>query len=93
LAIYDAPLQKTAQVMGTVTKVNNDEMMQKALRIMSRHSKEATGKEETPIPKLNAGNNVLYMLTPQFIRLADYKYGANNQIFEVATPVEESLEN
>jgi hypothetical protein len=32
------------------------------------------------------------MLTPQAIRLGDYKYGAKNFIFDVATPAEESLE-
>ncbi len=92
MVIYDASMLSTAQVTGQVNRVNDPDMMAKALRIMSRHSKEVSGSAETPVSKLDAGGYVLYRLTPTSIRLADYKYGGE-QIFEVAVPAEEQLDN
>jgi len=92
MVIYDAPMLRTAQVTGNVSRVEDPEMKAKALRIMSRHSKDVSGSADTPVSKLDAGEYILYRLTPTTIRLADYKYGGE-QIFEVATPAEEQLEN
>jgi len=92
VAVYDASTQSTAQITGHVTVVDDPEMMAKALRIMSRHSQETAGTEETPISKLDAGDYVLYKLWPQTIRLGEFKYGPHSQIFDIATPAEESLE-
>lgn len=92
LAIYEAPIQATAQITGTASRVNDPAMLQKALRIMAKHSRESAKTDETPISKLNAGQYVLYKIWPQTIRLGEYKYGPHNQIFDTATPAEESLE-
>lgn len=92
MVIYDAPMLKTAQISGKADRVEDPEMMAKALRIMSRHSEKVSGTAETPVSKLNAGGYILYRLTPLTIRLADYKYGGE-QIFEVAVPAEEQLDN
>jgi nitroimidazol reductase NimA-like FMN-containing flavoprotein (pyridoxamine 5'-phosphate oxidase superfamily) len=92
MVIYEAEILKTAQILGTVSPVKNDAMMQKALRIMAKYSKQVSGTQTTPISKLDAGDYILYALTPQSIRLGDYKYGSDSLIFDLATPVEESLE-
>ncbi|MBX4199281.1 pyridoxamine 5'-phosphate oxidase family protein [Candidatus Saccharibacteria bacterium] len=92
LAIYEAAVQATAQITGTVTRVEDPVMLQKALRIMSKHARETAKTDEAPYSKLNAGQYVLYKIWPQTIRLGEYKYGPHNQIFDIATPAEESLE-
>lgn len=92
MVIFEAKSLRTAQIYGGVTRMQNEAMLQKALRIMSRHSSETSGSSATPISKLDAGAYVLYMLTPEVIRLGDYKYGAKNFIFDVATPAEGSLD-
>jgi len=92
IAVYEADSQATAQITGRVTRVEDSEMLAKALRIMSRHSKETSEVEETPISKLDAGDYILYKLWPQTIRLGEYKYGPHSQIFDMATSAEESLD-
>ena len=92
MVIFEARGLKTAQIIGAVTRIDDEAMVQKAQRIMSRFSAEISGNSETPISKLDAGLYVLYMLTPQSIRLGDYKYGRRNYIFDTATPAEESLD-
>jgi general stress protein 26 len=92
VAIYDAPIQATAQITGTATRVDDPAMLEKALRIMSKHAQETAKTDETPISKLNAGQYILYKIWPQTIRLGEYKYGPHNQLFDIATPAEESLE-
>jgi len=92
LVIYEAERLATAQITGTVSRVENDEMMAKAQRVMAKYSKQTAGTDKTPISKLDAGADILYRITPQSIRLADYKFGVKNYIFEIATPAEESLE-
>jgi general stress protein 26 len=92
IAIYEAPTQTTTQIAGPVTRIEDKTMMEKALRIMSKYSQETAQTDETPISKLNAGEYILYKLWPQSIRMGEYKYGPRNQIFDIATPAEESLE-
>lgn len=92
LAIYEAATQATAQIHALVSRVEDPVMMQKALRLMSKYSSETAQTGETPISKLDAGDYILYKLWPQSIRLAEYKYGVRNDIFDIATPTEESLE-
>ena len=92
MVIYDAPMLRTAQITGQVSRVEDPDMKARALRIMSRHSEKVSGSGDTPASKLDAGEYVLYRLTPSSIRLADYKYGGE-QIFEVAVPSEEQLDN
>jgi len=92
IAIYEAETQTTAQISGPINKVEDSAMMEKAMSLASKYSKETSGTDETPISKLYAGNYVLYRLWPQFIRLGEYKFGPRGQIFDTATPAEESLE-
>jgi len=92
LAIFEADTQTTLQISGPVTVVDNEAMMSKALKLMSKYAKETAQTESTPISKLYAGDYVLYKIWPQTIRLGEYKYGPHDQIFDTATPAEESLE-
>ena len=92
MAIYEAEAQRTAQISGIVHRVQEKDMLERAKPLMSRFSKQTSGREETPISKLDAGEYVLYCLVPQSIRLGEYKYAVNNDLFEVALPAEESLE-
>jgi uncharacterized protein YhbP (UPF0306 family) len=92
MAIYEADTQTTAQINALVSRVEDPRMMKKALGIMAKYSKQTANTEETPISKLEAGNYVLYKFWPQSIRLGEYKYGVRNEIFDIATPAEESLE-
>jgi len=67
-------------------------MMERALKLMAKFAKQSSGSEVIPISKLDAGEYILYGLTPQSIRLAEYEYAAKDEIFDVVTPTEESLE-
>ena len=93
MAIYEADNLQTIQAGGSVTQVKDEDMMRRALELMSRFSKRVSGSEQTPISKLDAGDYILYKLEPQFIRLGKYQYGTPTGLFEIATPAEESLEN
>jgi uncharacterized protein YhbP (UPF0306 family) len=93
VVIYEPSTLRTAQITGHASQVKNDEMMQKALGLMSKFSKQVSGTGTTPISKLDAGDYILYQLEPQSIRLGDYKYGNDSTIFDIATPAEESLKN
>lgn len=92
IAVYEADTQTTAQISGPVSVVSDPNMLEKALKIMSKYSMQTAQTEETPLSKLEAGQNILYKLWPQTIRLGEYKYGPRNQIFDTATPAEEDLE-
>jgi nitroimidazol reductase NimA-like FMN-containing flavoprotein (pyridoxamine 5'-phosphate oxidase superfamily) len=92
LTVYEANTQSTLQVTGTATEVLDPQIKAKALKLMSKYSKETAGTEQTPISRLYAGDEVLYKLWPQTIRLGEYKYGPANAIFDTATPAEELLE-
>jgi nitroimidazol reductase NimA-like FMN-containing flavoprotein (pyridoxamine 5'-phosphate oxidase superfamily) len=92
LVVYEADTQRTAQITGTVDKVEDKEMMERAKPLMAKFSKQTSGTDETPISKLEAGEYVLYKLTPQSIRLGEYRYGTRADLFDIATPAEESLE-
>jgi uncharacterized protein YhbP (UPF0306 family) len=92
VVIFEADTQATAQIHALVSRVEDQTMMEKALRIMSKYSTQTAGTAETPISKLESGSYVLYKLWPQSIRLAEYKYGVPDEIFDIATPTEESLE-
>jgi uncharacterized protein YhbP (UPF0306 family) len=93
VVIYEPSTLKTAQITGRAGRVQNEEMMQKALGLMSKFSQQVAGTSTTPISKLDAGGYILYQLVPQSIRLGDYKYGQRSTIFDVAAPAEESLKN
>ena len=90
--IFEPELLRTAQIYGSISRVEDQSMMDKAKRIMAKYASQTAGTGITPISKLNAGEEILYRLTPQSIRLGDYKYGADNYIFDIATPAAESLE-
>lgn len=92
IAIYERENQRTLQTSGPVSRVDDPVMMEKALRIMAKYSKETADTEVTPISKIQAGDYVLYKLSPQSYRLADYKYGVRNYIFDTATAPGESLD-
>jgi general stress protein 26 len=92
LAVYEADTQRTAQITGSINRVEDKEIIDKAKPLMAHFSKQTAGTEETPISKLEAGEYVLYRLTPQSIRLGEYKYGVHSDLFDTATPAEESLE-
>jgi general stress protein 26 len=47
---------------------------------------------QTPIARLYAGEYILYKIWPQHIRLGEFKYGPEGQVFDNATPAEELLE-
>lgn len=92
IAIYEATTQTGAQITGSVSRVEDSAMLEKALRIMARYSYQTAQTEETPISKLKAGSYILYKIWPQTIRLGEFKYGPRSQIFDTATPAEESLD-
>jgi nitroimidazol reductase NimA-like FMN-containing flavoprotein (pyridoxamine 5'-phosphate oxidase superfamily) len=92
MAIYEADTQRTAQISGLVNRIEDKDMMERALPLISKFSKQTAGTEETPISKLAAGEYILYRLVPQSIRLGEYKYGTPSDMFDIATPAEESLE-
>jgi len=92
VVVYEADTQTTVQISGNVSVVDNPEMLAKALRMMSGYSKETAGTEETPIEKLNSGNYLLYKISPESIRMGEFKYGPRNQLFDVGLPAEDSLE-
>jgi nitroimidazol reductase NimA-like FMN-containing flavoprotein (pyridoxamine 5'-phosphate oxidase superfamily) len=92
MAVYEADSQRIAQITGTISRVTEEDMMERAKPLMARFSKQTSGSEETPISKLSAGEYVLYRLTPQSTRLGEYKYGVHSDLFDIATPAEESLE-
>ncbi len=92
VAIYEAETQTTIQITGPVSRIEDQTMLEKSLLIMSKYSKQTAQTEETPLSKLDAGEYILYKLWPQTIRMGEYKYGPRNQIFDTATPAEESLE-
>ena len=89
--IYQAEMLRTAQITGTAVKVDNPHMTQKTTEIMSGYAQQIAGTPRTPISKLDAGKNVLFCITPQSIRMADYKYGSGDTIFDIAAPSEETL--
>ena len=89
--VYDAEMLRTTQITGNAKKVEDPQMMQKAQEVMERFAKQIAGAPP-PVTKLDAGEYILYRITPQSIRLADYKYGSGDTMFEVAAPAEESLE-
>jgi len=91
-AVYEADSQRTAQISGLANRVQDADMLKRALPLMAKFSKQTAGTTETPISKLAGGEYVLYQLVPQSIRLGEYKYGVNNEMFDIATPAEESLE-
>ena len=92
LVIYESSSQTTAQVNGTVQAIDDPEKLKDALAIMAKFSQETAGTPVTPISRLDAGDYVLYELTPQNIRLAGYKYNLKDKIFDVADSIEESIE-
>lgn len=92
MVVFESDTQRTAQITGQVSKVEDKDMLERALPLMSKFSKATAGTEETPLSKITAGDYVLYRLVPQSIRLAEYKYAPRNEVFDVATPAEESLE-
>lgn len=91
IAIYEANTQSTAQISGPVTVIDDKTMLDKALKLMAKYSEQTAQTEETPISKLYAGSYLLYKLWPQTIRLGEFKYGPRSQIFDTATPAEETL--
>lgn len=90
--VYEEDTQRTAQIQGMVSEVLASDMMERAKPLFAKFSKQTSGSEDTPISKLNSGDYVLYCLAPQSIRLAEYRYGVKNDMFDVATPAEESLD-
>jgi general stress protein 26 len=92
LAIYQAETQETLQITGPVTVVDNPAMMTKAMSLMSKYAQQTAGTEQTPIARLYAGEYILYKIWPQHIRLGEFKYGPEGQVFDNATPAEELLE-
>jgi general stress protein 26 len=92
LAIYEADSQRTAQIRGSAGRIEDKATIEKALRIMSNFSEQTANTNQIPLSKIDAGEYILYRLSPDFIRLAEYRYGVYNEIFDVATPVGESLE-
>jgi general stress protein 26 len=91
IAVYEANTQTTVQITGPVTVIEDRSMLEKALKIMADYSYQTAQTEETPISKLYAGDNILYKLWPQTIRMGEFKYGPSSQIFDTATPAEENL--
>lgn len=92
IAIYEADTQITAQISGPVERIDDQTLKDKAIRVMAKYSLATAHTDQTPLSKLSAGDYVLYKLWPQTIKLGEYKYGPRSQIFDIATPSEESLE-
>ncbi len=92
IAIYEPESQRTLQTMGAVTRIEDKATKDRALRIMEKYAKETAKTSEIPISKLQAGDYVLYKISPQTYRLGDYKYGSHDYIFDTAIAPGESLD-
>ena len=92
IVVYESDSQRTAQISGQVERVNDKDMMERALKLMSKFSSQTAGTEQTPISRLDAGKYILYRISPQAVRLAEYRYGTKDEMFDVAVPDEESLD-
>jgi len=84
IVIYEATTQKTAQIYGPVEIVDDSNMMERVKSLMSKYSEETAGTSEIPLSKIDGGEYVLYKLTPQSVRLGEYKYGPKGDIFQTA---------
>ena len=91
MVIYEADTQSSVQLYGQATAIEDPQKLQSALAMMAGHAKATAQTESLPISKLNAGDHVLYQVVPRNIRLAEYKYGAGDNIFEVVVPNETAL--
>jgi nitroimidazol reductase NimA-like FMN-containing flavoprotein (pyridoxamine 5'-phosphate oxidase superfamily) len=92
LAIYEAQSQSIAQITGNAQAINEPGKIQTALRIMRQYSQQTAGTDEIPLDKLDAGEFILYKVTPNTVRLGEYKYGPRGEVFDTAIPTGESLE-
>src|SRR5436305_539933 len=52
MAIFEAGTQRTAQIQGSVNKVEDKTMMERALPLMSKFSMQTAGTDQTPISRL-----------------------------------------
>ena len=91
MVIYEADTQTTVQLYGQAIAIEDPQKLQSALAMMAGHAKASAQTETLPTSKLNAGDHVLYQVIPRNIRLAEYKYGASDNIFEVVIPNETNL--
>jgi general stress protein 26 len=91
MVIYEADTQSTVQLYGTASSIDDPQKLQSALAMMAGHAKATAQTDALPVDKLNAGDYLLYQVVPRNIRLAEYKYGAGDNIFEVVVPNEPTL--
>ncbi|HSX18221.1 MAG TPA: pyridoxamine 5'-phosphate oxidase family protein [Candidatus Saccharimonadales bacterium] len=92
LVVYDPSAQKTIQFNGTAKRIDDPNRLQTALEIMAKYSEETANTKTLPISRLDAGDYVLYKVTPQNIRMGEYRYATDDHIFSTAVPELESLE-
>lgn len=86
LAVHEADSQSTVQVTGSVSEVIDDEFKEKIFAEVLRTSSITSEAGVPPILKLEAGQYIVYKITPSSMRLASYirpDSGDNEQIFEV----------
>lgn len=72
LAIFEAATQKTVQISGTVTKIEDPNLRDGINSKVHAITHDTSYKESPPFTKLSSGNNVAYCLHPNKLRLAEY---------------------
>lgn len=86
LMAFDDTTQTTAEVMGTVSRIENGDEAERLLRRMSGNAFIATGGGILPISKLSAGSYIAYKLTPVRATIATYSSatsGDYEKLFDV----------
>jgi general stress protein 26 len=73
LAIFEAATQKTVQVVGHVSKVEDTAKFDEIYKQIMAITHNTSYKEAPPFSRLEAGGDtVIYCLKPQSLRLAEY---------------------
>lgn len=84
LVVYDESTQTTAQVMGHVEFVEDNDTREKVLANMKNASLERSTENTPPAAKIEAGDFVIVRLKPTVIKMAEYIFSdaGNENLFE-----------
>ena len=96
LAVFEASTQSTVQIVGMVTKVENEAAIHEIYRQIMETSAKTSESSVPPVSRLAAGGYVGYRLTPTTIRLAVYtrpEHNRGEQLFDIVVPEGQSLES
>ena len=92
LTVFEAANQATLAINGTAEEVDDPERLNSALEIMTGNAKKSSDTEVLPISRLDAGNYVLYKITPTKTSLTQYKYTDQEHMTTYVLPPTESLD-